>query len=879
MADNTSNKIYRKDYIKSIFCCPKISLEIKLNLDKTIVTNIMTITPNIARVKSNSKLLLNGENIDLVVLKINGEKFEQYILNKTALIIPNYKNLFDASFKIEIHTSCSPKANKALKGLYISNDIFVTQCEAEGFRNITYALDRPDIMSVYQVKLIAKKDTCPVLLSNGNLIKKEDLDSGFHSATWVDPFPKPSYLFALVAGKLSCNERKYKTLSGHKKLLQVWASEKNISKTDFCLQALVNAIEWDEQRFGLELDLERFMIVAIDDFNMGAMENKGLNIFNSSTILLDKKFSLDADFIFSERIVGHEYFHNWTGNRVTCRDWFQLTLKEGLTVFRDLQFSMDRLPTKSGKDVVRINFINSLRSSQFLEDAGPTAHPIRPNQYEAIDNFYTSTVYSKGSEVVRMIQTILGVDGFNKGLKLYFKRHDGHAVTCEDFVDAMGDANNLDFSQFKNWYSQVGTPKLEVTEQYSEDEKTYTLIFKQSNNHPKNTTKKALHIPILMKLFKLSKKTKAIKNSSMDEEFLINLKKRTEEFKFNGFDHKPTASINRNFSSPINIEFPPYQDQNYLINQLKYDDDAFNRWEASQRIYQILIIEDKELTDELVNILKNILLDEKLDPSFKSLLFSLPNHSFLSQKLEEYDPIHLLDKINKLKTSMAIRLKNEWELTFHKMKSKGLYSLEPEEISIRSLKNLSLNMLLWVDENTYKDLATNQYIKSDNMNDQWASLCSLYIKSKHTYQDLLNDFYERNKDEEISLDRWFSIQAIKYPHGDKKFVQKINSLKDHKSFNIENPNRAMSLIGSFCFANTYGFHSEDGSGYDFWAQNVIEIDSLNPQIASSLMRRGMDWKRLNKKYRAMFKKILYKIESTQNLSINSREMLKVILFD
>ena len=478
-----------------------------------------------------------------------------------------------------------------------------------------------------------------------------------------------------------------------------------------------------------------------------------------------------------------------------------------------------------------------------------------------------------------MIQTILGVEGFNKGLKLYFKRHDGHAVTCEDFVDAMGDANNIDFSQFKNWYSQVGTPQLEITEHYSEDEKTYTLIFKQSNNHPKNITKQLLHIPILIKLFNLSIKTKTIENTGIEEEFLINLKKATEEFKFNGFDQKPTASINRNFSSPINIEFAPYQDQSYLINQLKYDDDAFNRWEASQRIYQTLILKDEPLTDELVYIFKNILLDEKLDPSFKSLLLSIPNHGFLSQKLEEFDPVNLLDKINKLKASMAIRLKNDWELTFHKLQSKGLYSIEPKEISLRSLKNLSLNMLLWVDENTYKDLAINQYIKSDNMNDQWASLCSLYIKSKHTYQDLINDFYDRNKHEEISLDRWFSLQAIKYPHGDERFVQKINSLKEHKSFNIENPNRGMSLIGSFCFANIYGFHSNDGSGYDFWAQNVMEIDRLNPQIASSLMKRAMDWKRLNKKYRVMFEKSLHKIESTQNLSINCREMLKVILFE
>jgi aminopeptidase N len=587
----------RSEYKAPAFNIQTVDLDIALNPSKTMVVSRMMIQR--AAGNSGQSLVLHGEEQELISVRVNGEIVRGYELTPHTLTIHNLPDQFELS----ITSTNVPEKNTSLMGLYVSNGNFFTQCEAEGFRKITYFLDRPDVMVTYQVTLRAIKKDFPVLLSNGNLIKEEELPNGWHSAVWQDPFPKPSYLFALVAGKLQAIERTIKSQSGKDKLLQVWVEAKDLDKTEHAMDSLIASIKWDEQRFGLELDLDRFMIVAVGDFNMGAMENKGLNIFNTKFVLANPETASDVDYSNIESVVAHEYFHNWTGNRVTCRDWFQLSLKEGLTVFRDQEFSADQMGSASGKAVKRIEDVRLLRQVQFPEDAGPMAHPIRPDSYQEINNFYTVTVYEKGAEIIRMQQTLLGRDGFRKGMDLYFKRHDGQAVTCDDFVSAMSDANQKDLSQFKRWYSQAGTPRVKIEESFSGN--TYQVKLTQScPTTPGQDKKEPFHIPLLFKLIESEPSDYSNKAST---EQLFELTQTSQTITVEGLKQKPTLSINRNFSAPIVLDFE--QSESDLLTLLRHDDDAFNRWEAAQKLFMKSVLNGETLTTELLDTLKDILVD------------------------------------------------------------------------------------------------------------------------------------------------------------------------------------------------------------------------------------------------------------------------------
>jgi len=586
----TENSItfLRSEYKAPAFTIQTVDLDIALNPSKTMVVNRMMIQRAAGQI--GQSLVLHGEEQELISVRVNGEIVRGYELTPHSLTIHNLPDQFELS----ITSANIPEKNTSLMGLYVSNGNFFTQCEAEGFRKITYFLDRPDVMATYQVTLRAIKKDFPVLLSNGNLIKEEELPNGWHSAVWQDPFPKPSYLFALVAGKLEAIERTIKSQSGKEKLLQVWVEAKDLDKTEHAMDSLIASIKWDEQRFGLELDLDRFMIVAVGDFNMGAMENKGLNIFNTKFVLANPETASDVDYSNIESVVAHEYFHNWTGNRVTCRDWFQLSLKEGLTVFRDQEFSADQMGSASGKAVKRIEDVRLLRQVQFPEDAGPMAHPIRPDSYQEINNFYTVTVYEKGAEIIRMQQTLLGREGFRKGMDLYFKRHDGQAVTCDDFVSAMSDANQKDLTEFKRWYSQAGTPRVKVEENFAGN--TYQVKLTQScPATPGQDTKEPFHIPLLYKILGTESSSDSSKASN---EQLFELTQTSQTITVEGLKQKPTLSINRNFSAPIVLDFE--QSESDLLTLLRQDDDAFNRWEAAQKLFMRSILNGATLTSDLL---------------------------------------------------------------------------------------------------------------------------------------------------------------------------------------------------------------------------------------------------------------------------------------
>ncbi len=865
---------YRQQYRAPDFLCQKIELEINLDKKSTLVRNRMYFYPNPNCTQMAEEIILNGEDISLEAVKVNGKIIKSFSLQNNELRIKSTSKLFFDPFQIEILSRCHPEQNSSLKGLFVSNNLMVTQCEAEGFRKITFSIDRPDIMSVFTVKLIALKRDYPILLSNGNLIEEENLANKMHSATWHDPFPKPSYLFALVAGKLACNEKEIICSNGEKKLLQVWADKGNIKKTTFCLDTLENAIRWDESRFGLKLDLDRFMIVAVDDFNMGAMENKGLNIFNSSAIYTDQNLSLDQDYLYTERIVGHEYFHNWTGNRVTCRDWFQLTLKEGLTVFRDQEFSSDRLSKQSGKDVRRINFVNSLRSSQFSEDASPMAHPIRPDSYEAIDNFYTSTVYSKGAEVVRMIHTILGEDKFKRGMDLYFKRHDGCAVTCDDFVGAMQDASQIDLSQFLFWYSTPGTPFLTIQENFDSKKNIYSLTLIQSNKLNHVSKKPNLHIPVKIKFISPNLKRPVFQNGiSFNKEYVLNITKKKTKIEFQQINLKPILSINRGFSAPIIIDYE--QTQEDLLEQLACEDDTFNTWDIIQRIYCLIILNQQKFGEKFLTILKKILLREDLDAGFRSILFNLPTESFLAQKFDEYDPEALLKNIHYYKKQLAQLFELEWLKLFDAMNDDKKYNLTPDQINRRALKNKCLDMLLWCDIDQYEHLAIKQYFSADNMNDKWFALCPLVLKSSKNFEEVLDDFYHQYKNIDMLIDKWFSVQATQLPKG-PDYIDKIKKLQAHPDFNIKNPNRANSLVSSFSFNNTFAFHNLDGSGYQFWAKNVLIIDKINPQGSSFLAKRGLDSGHWDKLHMQCFFNHTDELFKNKKISKNLQEIVRLI---
>lgn len=823
------NTFFRNQYKPPNFSFSKVEFDFQLNPIKTIVSSKIGVKRELP-----GSLVLKGEDLELISLKINGELFKTFELSSKELVLHDLPD----NFLLEIVCVIRPDQNSSLMGLYVSEGNFFTQCEAEGFRKITYFLDQPDVLTCYQVRLTANKKNYPVLLSNGNLLEQKDLDHGLHTALWDDPFPKPSYLFAIVAGRLSCIEKTISTTSGSQKLLQVWVREADLSKTHHAMESLINAIRWDESRFGLELDLERFMIVAVSDFNMGAMENKGLNIFNTKYVLADAQSATDTDFANIESVVGHEYFHNWTGNRVTCRDWFQLSLKEGLTVFRDQEFSADLMGSVSGRAVKRIEDVRLLRQVQFPEDAGPMAHPIRPDSYQEINNFYTVTIYEKGAEIIRMQHTLLGETGFRKGMDLYFERHDGQAVTCDDFVNAMSDANHVNLDQFKNWYSQAGTPRVRIEEIFLNQQNSYQLTLTQScPPTPGQEIKPLFHIPL---------KTKLLIKDTSTQEMMIELKDKTQTFVFENISSKPILSINRDFSAPVILDFEQPIDDLYFL--FEHDDNPFNQWEAGQKIAIKLILSELTPPKELLDIWQQHLLNPKLDPSFKNLILTLPAESYLHEQVKEINPAQIYLCKRKFRHTIASSLKQVWINIFEQNQSIDTYSATPDQAGKRELKNLALHMILDNDVIEGGRLAQHQFKTSNNMTDRLAALSALVQYDSDLAESCLKDYYRRYETDDLAIDKWFSIQASRQTNNHQQLLEHIYKLKKHPAFKMRNPNRVRSLIHTFCMNNPGGFHDVSGGGYQFWLENLLELDKINPQVAARLARALDRWKKFTTPY-------------------------------
>ncbi len=882
MQNKTPITISRHDYTAPAYWVNTVEMGFDLDPTATRVATRITMQRNAA--SSNKDVELLGEGIKLVALRMNGKLLTRraqggYTLADGKLRIANAPD----DITLEIETVIQPEKNTTMMGLYVSNGNFFTQCEAEGFRKITYFPDRPDVMAKYTVMLRGDKKKYPVLLSNGNLIEQGDLPKGRHYAKWEDPFKKPSYLFALVAGKLVCQEEKFKLNSGRKVLLQVWVEPGNLDKTQHAMESLKHSIRWDQERYGLELDLDRFMIVAVSDFNMGAMENKGLNIFNTKYVLANPSIATDTDYANIEAIVGHEYFHNWTGNRVTCRDWFQLSLKEGLTVFRDQEFSADMVGTASGRAVKRIEDVRVLRQMQFSEDAGPMAHPVRPDSYVEINNFYTVTIYEKGAEVVRMYQTLFGRDGFRKGMDLYFERHDGQAVSCDDFRAAMAHSNGRDLNQFERWYSQSGTPQVKVTSKYDAEKQSYELTLSQSCKPSAGQKNKLpFHIPVAIGLLDARGQDMPLHlegaafSTTVPTSCVLELTKEKQTFIFNNVTRKPTPSLLRNFSAPIELEYN-YTDHE-LAHLMAHDSDAFNRWEAGQRLAMqrllklIKQVQDGEkltLDTLFINAMRTTLNDQTLDPSFREMVLTLPSELMLAEQCEVIDPQAIHTARQFMRNTLSDKLKVDFIAAYEANQTPGKYSADAKSAAKRGLKNLCLSYLLgWADETTLQ-LAHAQIDAANNMTDRLAAMMALInTGSSHAAQPLKR-FYQDFKSEALVVDKWFSLQAV----ATRTDVQAVRKLMTHPAFTLKNPNRARSLIFSFCNGNPTQFHAADGSGYTYWAEQVIALNKLNPQVAARLVRTLDHWKKYTAELKKQMQKALQKVASSKGLSKDVQELV------
>ncbi|MGO4302810.1 aminopeptidase N [Cupriavidus sp. RAF12] len=889
---DTPVTVYRKDYTPPAFAIDHVDLVLELDPQRTVVTSTLQFrrSPDAA---ADAPLVLAGEELELVGVKLDGKPLAEARQEAGTLTLPS----LPAQGTLEIATACNPAANTTLSGLYVSNGNFFTQCEAEGFRRITYFLDRPDVMATYRVTLRANRAASPVLLSNGNLLSERELPDGRHEAVWEDPFRKPSYLFALVAGKLACIEERIQSASGKDKLLQVWVEPQDLEKTRHAMDSLVNSIRWDERRFGLELDLDRFMIVAVSDFNMGAMENKGLNIFNTKYVLANAQTATDVDFANIESVVGHEYFHNWTGNRVTCRDWFQLSLKEGLTVFRDQEFSADMMGSESGRAVKRIEDVRVLRQVQFPEDAGPMAHPVRPDSYEEINNFYTVTVYEKGAEVVRMYQTLLGRDGFRKGMDLYFQRHDGHAVTCDDFRAAMADANGRDLAQFGLWYSQAGTPV--VTVKTAWDGATGALTLALAQRCPKvgietragAPEKQPFHIPFAVGLIGAdgndlplqidgepagTATTRVLDFTQAEQTFrFVNLPRGAES---------PLPSLLRDFSAPVIVDYD-YTDAQ-LTFLLAHDSDAFNRWEAGQRLATRALLQlvtdvqagrELKLDAGLVAAFRTVLGDGTLSPAFREQALMLPAEAYLAERMGVADPAAIHRARLFMREGLARALKREWLAAYEANATPGPYSPDADAMARRALRNLALGYLADSGDADMQALADRHYQQSDNMTDRFAALSALVNSFAPGREHALADFYHRFESDALVIDKWFSLQGMQRgevgPHAGKRTIDTVRALMEHPAFNLRNPNRARSLIFSFCSGNPAQFHAEDGSGYAFWADQVLALDAINPQVAARLARVLDRWQKYAMPLRDRMRAALERVAAASTLSRDVREIV------
>jgi len=859
---------YLKDYTPFPYHLNSVDLTFELGDEFTLVHAKLQLQRG--EQAASTALVLPGEELELREVKIDGKILaaSDYQVDAHQLTIP----AVPANFTLEITTRIKPQENTALSGLYRATTIFCTQCEAQGFRRITYFPDRPDVLAPFVTTIIADKTRYPILLSNGNAIARDTLADNRHSVTWRDPFNKPCYLFALVAGDLDFIEDEFVTQSGRKVVLQVFVDKGQQDKASHAMESIKKAMRWDEIAYGREYDLDIFMVVAIDDFNMGAMENKGLNIFNSKYILAKPDTATDIDYEGILLVVGHEYFHNWSGNRVTCRDWFQLSLKEGLTVFREQEFTADM----TSHLVERINTVRTLRNTQFREDGGPLAHPVQPDSYIEINNFYTATVYNKGAEVIRMIKTLLGAESFRKGMDLYFARHDGCAVTIEDFVKAMEDASGHNLTQFRRWYHQAGTPELTINSEYNAASKEYTLTIQQTcAPTPQQPTKLPFHIPLAMGLLNqqgqdIPLQLKGEGADKVKTTRVLEIKNPTETFCFVNVPEQPVPSLLRKFSAPVKLNYD-YSDAE--LNLLAaHDSDGFNRWEISQKIAARMLLkliaayQNKQPLQIDINFVENyrqLLQNKTIDKAFLAELLLLPSETYLGELLSVIDPDAIYAARRFVRQELAQRLKDELVRCFEANFNPGPYVATQDAIAQRRLKNTCLSYLMLLDDPAARALCYQQYKQANNMTDQLAATAAFANTNCPEREEVLNAFYQQWQKEFLVIDKWFGIQArSELPNT----LAQVKKLMAHPAFNFKNPNNVRALIGVFANENQVQFHAKNGEGYAFLREQVLALDKLNPQIAARLLTPMTFWRRYDSERQQLMRKQLEQIMATKGLS-------------
>lgn len=884
MAENNKQPqtIYLADYRAPDFFIEDVELIFDLNETRTRVTSTMNVRRNNEAV--GKPLVLNGRALTLVSVSLNGKildagEFETGAEELTIAALPN-------EFSLEIVTEINPGENTSLGGLYTSGGNFCTQCEAEEFRKITYYLDRPDVMARFTTIIKADKKCYPVLLSNGNCVEKGEYEDGRHWIKWQDPFPKPCYLFALVAGDLACIKDTFTTQSGREVDLHIYVQHHNADKCDHAMQSLKNAMDWDEKNYGREYDLDLYMVVAVDDFNMGAMENKGLNVFNSKYVLASSDTATDQDYQGIEGVIGHEYFHNWSGNRVTCRDWFQLSLKEGFTVYRDEEFSADM----GSRGVKRIEDVNILRTHQFREDSGPMAHPVRPESYQEINNFYTVTVYNKGAEVVRMLAHLVGPEGFRKGTDLYFDRFDGQAVTTDDFVAAIEEANNSDFTQFKRWYNQAGTPLLTVSQEYEQDKNIFRLRIKQScPATPGQKKKLALHIPLAVGLLDENGNDLPVKLKGRDDSLVeattcvLDVCDYENVFEFEDIHGKPVPSLLRGFSAPVKLETDLSDDQYYFL--MGNDSDSFNRWEAGQQMAVKLVLSQIEkyqkgqelaLDQNFINAMGKTLSDSQLDPALIAAAITLPSEAYVSGFMEIIDPVAVHEVHRFMLREIAEKLKQALLDTYINNNDCSDYRTDAQSIGRRSLKNTCLKYLMVQEDSDAIKMCEQQFNAAHNMTDVIAALGCLVNSENETKDNALASFYSKWQKDTLVLDKWFSLQATsRLPDT----LDKVKTLTKDAAFSIKNPNKVRALIGAFCNANPVRFHDASGEGYRFLADNIIELDVLNPQVAARMSNAFSQWRRYSENLQTQMHNQMERIVGEKGLSRDVYEVISKSLSD
>ena len=873
MKDAQPGTIHLKDYEAPRYLIDKTVLRVDITDNDASVHTTLSMRRNPDSAYQGQSLELYGQQLTLKSVSIDGRALtiDEYSMTSEDLLIHQVPDQFELVSDVVIH----PKKNTSLEGLFKSRTMYCTQCEAEGFRKITYYLDRPDVMSEFTTTIIADKASCPVLLSNDNLVDYGELEDDRHWATWHDPFRKPSYLFAMVAGDLAVAEDSFVTCSGRQIDLRVYVEPKDIQKCGHAIQSLKHAMAWDEAIYGREYDLDLYMIVAVDDFNMGAMENKGLNIFNTSCVLAHPETTTDDGFKRVEAVVAHEYFHNWSGNRVTCRDWFQLSLKEGFTVFRDAEFSADR----GSRTVKRVEDVNLLRTVQFSEDAGPTAHPVQPAAYMEISNFYTVTIYEKGAEVVRMIQTLLGPELFRQGSDLYFERHDGQAVTIEDFVAAMADVSGRDFSQFMNWYRQSGTPRLTVQSEYDAEQQRYSLHFEQSQPAKSiGDSPQPFHIPV--KLGLVSDQGDLALSPSGETCQVVEITESTQTVIFEGIGKRPVPSLLRGFSAPVKLDYHYSSDELGFL--MSHDSDGFNRWNAGQQLaIQVMqgLMRDyrdgKSLAIDscLKEAFSKVLVEPASDQAMQALILTMPSESLLAELSDVIDveAIHYVRQF--MCRELGLALADHWRAIYQANQQQGSYAHNAGEVARRSLKNLALRYLCNAETDDSLVLVQSQLSQADNMTDRLSALATLVNDPRDDAIGLaersLEQFYQDWRHEPLVLNQWFQVQsACSLPEG----LNRVKQLMTPPAFDLNNPNKVRSVIGVFCNSNPVNFHREDGAGYQFLAENVITLDKLNPQIAARLLTPLTKWRRYKGDSGELMRQQLARVMATQELSRDTYEI-------